>query len=243
MTAPWLKRPKKQQKKQRRRMNKPARKTPVKQASNMPTIGRMNEANIQAVLGASGSGKTSYVMEQLREHKPTRVLVWDTKGEFAEEGHAKAVHSLEEMVKLARANESFRLALVPYGNSKQMAKLFDLFCMAAFHLGRLTLVAEELAEVTSPTFAVAGWKKCTTQGRTQGLTIYGLSQTPADIDKKFFGNATLIRCGRLNEPIHAKKMAGILGVPAQEILDMPDFHFIEKNTRLREITRGKLAFR
>lgn len=206
---------------------------------------RANKASIHAVIGASGSGKTSHVMQCIKRGKPGRLLVWDSKGEFAREGYAQPVRSISEVSKAllaAGARGRFALAYQPGGDADKMKQDFSRFCLLAFHAKNCWVIAEELAEVTGPNWAPEGWRKATTQGRSEGLTIYGLSQSPAWIDKYFFGNCSTIRTGRVVFDAHVKTMAGVLGVPGDEIRGMADLEFIHLQISPRNLTKGKINF-
>ena len=206
---------------------------------------RRNKASIECVLGASGSGKTSYVMQELRRKKPKRLLIWDTKGEFAREKYAAPVASLVDLVaQVSAAGKagSFALAFKASGDGKQMRAQFDLLCKVAFAAKSLTLVAEELADVTTASHAVEGWRKVSSQGRTEGVSIYGLSQHPASIDKHFFGNASTVRSGRLNFESHVKAVANVMGVSADEVRAMLPLQWIQKDMNSGALSRGKITF-
>lgn len=208
-------------------------------------MSRARAAAVHAVIGASGSGKTSHVMAELRRLKPKRLLVWDTKGEFAAEGYAAPVESLSAVVAAVVAAGKaggFALAFRPRGDDKQMRRAFDVFCGIAFAAKNLTLVAEELADVTTASHAVAGWRRASSQGRTEGLTIYGLSQQPASVDKHFFGNASSVRTGRLNFASHVRAMANVLGVSGDEITNLSPLEWIARDMNTGELSRGKITF-
>jgi hypothetical protein len=182
-------------------------------------------------------------MQCVRRGRPGRLIVWDTKGEFAKEGYAHPVSTIGEVTRAllkAGAAGRFRLAFQPSGDTNKMKRDFSRLCLLAFHAKNCWLIAEELAEVTQAGWAPEGWRKATTQGRSEGLTIYGLSQAPAWIDKYFFGNCTSIRTGRLVEPEHAKKMALTMGESMQEIQQLPDGGFIHMTVSPREVRRGKV---
>lgn len=208
-----------------------------------PVSNRANKASIHAVIGSTGSGKTSHVMECIKRGKPGRILIWDTKGEFAREGHGRAVTSMAEIAQeLLKAGPRgrFALAFQPKGDAKQMQKDFSRLCLLAFHAKNCWLIAEELADVTQPMWAPEGWRKATTQGRTEGLTIYGLSQSPALIDKTFFTNCSTVRTGRVNFEDHAKTVAKVFGLPHTEIMALEDGQWIQIQFSPREIKRGRL---
>lgn len=206
---------------------------------------RANKAQIYCVLGASGSGKTTFAMRELQRTKPRRLLIWDTKGEFAREGYAIEKSSLGEVAKiLVEAGKAggFSIAYRPNGDAKAMKRQFNTFCLLAFHRKSLTLVAEELADVTTANHAPEGWRKVTSQGRTEGVTIYGLSQHPASIDKHFFGNASYVRTGRLNYESHVKAVANVMGVTAEQIRAMLPLEWLARDMNNGKITQGKLTF-
>lgn len=203
---------------------------------------RLLKANITAVIGASGSGKTTFVMREVKRIKSKRLMVWDTKGEFAAEGHGQAVSTMAEVVailKKAGASGAFKICYKPRGG-KLIKEEFSLFCFLAFAAKNLVFIGEELSEVTSPSHAPPGWRKITTQGRTEGLIIYGLSQFPAQIDKNFFGNCSRVRTGRLNFEDHIKTMKKIMGTDYDTILNLKIGEYIERDMTNGTVTRGNL---
>lgn len=206
---------------------------------------RANKASIHAVIGATGSGKTSHVMQCLKRGNPQRLLIWDTKGEFAREGYAKPVHKISEIADIllkAGQRGAVKLAFQPSGDMETMKRDFSRLCYLAISFKNCWFIAEELAEVTNANAAPAGWRKLTTQGRSEGVTIYGLSQSPAWVDKFFWGNCTSIRTGRLNFEAHIKTMAQVLGVARDEILNLNDLEYIHMTTSPKHLTRGKITF-
>lgn len=207
------------------------------------TSNRANKAQIIAAVGVTGAGKTTFVMKDVKRLKPSRLMVWDAKGEFAREGYAVAVSSISEaarVIKAAGAKGKFTIAYKPKGSDQQKREDFGRFCELAFYAKNVLIVAEELAEVTQAGWAPHGWRLCTTQGRSEGLTIYGLTQSPAWVDKQFFGNCTRIRCGRVFMPSHVKTMAEVLGVQKDDIMRQADGDYIELDVRTRAIVRGNV---
>lgn len=184
-------------------------------------------------------------MGELRREKPRRLLIWDTKGEFAREGYAAPVATLGAVVDaIGRAGKrgQFHIAYRPAGDDRQLKAGFDLFCQLAFAAKNLTLIAEELADVTAASHAGAGWRRVSSQGRTEGLVVFGLSQHPASIDKHFFGNASLVRSGRLNFDAHVRAVSNVLGVPADEVRNMLPLQWVEKDMNTGQLRRGKITF-
>lgn len=203
---------------------------------------RAAKADINGFLGASGSGKTTAVMNEIKARKFKRLLVWDKKGEFAAEGYGQPIRSMKAVFALLRkagARGGFQICYIPRGDFKTQQKQFDLLCQVAFAVKNLAFVAEELSDVTSASHAPDGWRQLTTQGRTEGVTIYGLSQSPAQIDKNFFGNCTRVRTGRLNFDNHIKTMANCMSCDGNEIRNLLAGEYIQRDMSNGNITRGK----
>jgi hypothetical protein len=196
-----------------------------------------NQAIIVARMGASGSGKSLDVKNKLRESHPTRLLIWDTMNEYAD--FAQRADTLSKMVEGMKSSATFRLRYVPERvDPKKLAERFDVFCAVAYAAGDLVMVVEELQTVTSPSFAGASWSDCTLRGRHKGLTIIGVSQRPASVDKNFFSNCTLVITGRLNYVEDIRCMANVLGVPEEAIGEMPQLAFIQRNMTTGETHAG-----
>lgn len=212
-------------------------------ARKAPASGRAAVADVNGVIGASGSGKTSFVMSEIRRRKPRRLAVWDTKGEFAREGYGQPITTLTGFMAALRSagrHGDFKICYRPRGSAADMKQQFNVFCLALFHLKNVFIVAEELSDVTTASHAPEGWRKITTQGRTEGLIIYGLSQSPAQIDKDFFGNCSRVRTGRLNFDSHIKALSNCMSINKDEIRNLLPGAYIERDMNTGAITRGKL---
>jgi hypothetical protein len=200
--------------------------------------GSANKAKIYAVMGASGSGKSSYVKGELARTAPRRLLVWDYMREYG--AHGAVVSTLGEMhaqVSAAGAGP-FALVFQPGKDPDTAKRQFDVFCRIAHAAGSVTMVVEELAFVTSPSKAPPGWSMCTLTGRHEAMTIYGLSQRPASVDKNFFSNATHIRTGRLNFKADQDVLADALQVQRDEIQALLPLQWIERDMSNGKLSRG-----
>lgn len=203
----------------------------------MATTGNHNAANIVAVMGASGSGKSLFIKAELKRLKPARLMVWDFKREYAEAG--QVARNLSEVLQLARAPR-FKLVFQPSHDTATAKNQFDVFCRIAYAAKRLVFVGEELAFVTNPSYAPPGWSMLTLAGRSEGLAIYGASQRPAAIDKNFFGNATTIRTGRLNFRNDIKVLADVLQVSQQQVQALQPLQFIQRDMNTGKMTSGSV---
>lgn len=195
-----------------------------------------NKASIMAVLGSSGSGKSTFIKRTLsRGH--TRLLIWDPMREYEGQG----VESLADLLAALKAKK-FRLVFRPSADPAQRGKQFDLVCRAALAAGNLSLVVEELRFVTTPSRAPLGWAQACLTGRHRGLKVYGISQRPASIDKDFLGNCTSIRTGRLAYPEDVKAVCKVMGVPSSKVEVLRPLEWLEKDMATGKLTSGVLTF-
>jgi len=203
----------------------------------MTLPGSRNKAQIVAVMGASGSGKSTFLKQTIRKTLPNRLMIWDPMTEYGDFG--EPTRTLADVMAKMRAS-AFCIDFIPSADPEQMRKQFDLFCQLAFAAGNLTLIAEELAFVTSPSFAPTGWAAVTLKGRHKGLKVYGASQRPASIDKHFFSNATTVRTGRLNYSADIKTLANVLSIVPEQVQSLLPLEYLERDMSTGKVTSGKM---
>lgn len=206
--------------------------------------GSHNQASIGGIFGASGSGKSSLQKLELIELQPARLAVWDPKREYRRFGIP--IEDLASMAKIVRRAGPFRLVFHPKRTRKAMKEQFNGFCTlldrcADPELGGSPLwcVADELADVTEPNWAPEGWERLTRQGRHAGITIRGLTQRPAEIDKSFYGNLTDIAVFRQNAEGDVDRLAKILRVDRAAVGEMKQLEWIERNLQTGELSPKK----
>ena len=179
----------------------------------MSKIDVSQQADIRAVMGAPGTGKSHYVKAEMA--KARRLLVWDLEDEYTD---LEAVTVAQLPARLHQAGAGpFAVRVVASTDAAQRAAQFDLVCRTVMAIGKLLFVAEELRFVTTPSRAPAGWAGITLRGRKRGVRVIGTSQRPASIDKDFLGSATLIRCGALNYPEDRRAVAAVMGIDAGQV--------------------------
>jgi hypothetical protein len=200
-----------------------------------------NKANLTAVIGSTGSGKSLWIKRQLKR-RPSRLIVWDPMREYGDLA-GPLTDTSHVIAHLATCGSSggFTLVFQPSHHPKISARQFDLLCSAAMAAGRCTLIAEELASVTRAGYSPPGWLRVVTQGRHAGLTVIGTTQRPALIDKTFLDNATTVRCGRLNTAAGRRYMADLLDVPADTLAGLKPLEWVSKDMSSGKISREKLT--
>lgn len=196
-------------------------------------MGADAEARIWGVVGASGTGKGLWTKQQLRELKPRRLVVWDFKNEYGEFAGSKPAPTLRAVfvaMKKAGPDGDLRIRYVPRGaGEKAMRSEFEALCELVYAWECCLFIAEELANVTTPGWAPASWRKMTTSGRHAQIHIIGATQTPALVDKTFLGNCTLIHCCALRQHPHRVAVAQSMDIDPGRVAALVNFQWIEKD--------------
>lgn len=200
-------------------------------------------ASIVAVMGATGSGKSSSIRVALDADQGGRVLLWDVKGEYLRYGvECRTRRELFDRALKAGAGP-FALAFRPSFDLDIGRAQFNWFCMLAYKLGNVLVVGDELHRVIRAGWSPAGWSMLISMGRDRGVRVIAASQRPAEFDKGFWDQATVIRGGRLNGEASARTLAGVLMVPWQDIVALPELHWIQRSISRPVIVRGHIAWR
>ncbi|UEP45635.1 helicase HerA domain-containing protein [Burkholderia sp. B21-005] len=204
-----------------------------------PAYGVAAKAHIEAVLGATGSGKSSYVKRLMERAKPRRLIVFDPDMEWGAFGTVTTqVSDVLAGFKAAHPDGACRVVFHPSPDPAVAVRQFDAICRIAFAAERLTFIVDELKSVTTPSRSPVGWGMLTGRGRKRGIVIYGLSQRPASIDKDFLGNCNFVRTGRLTYDNDVKAVARVLRVPEDDVSNLPDLAWIRRDMATGETKRG-----
>lgn len=200
-----------------------------------------NEARIIGVMAASGSGKGLWIKDLLKREKPPRLVIWDYKDEYKDAAKL-LVHSLESvrksMIKAGAGPLGIRYKCKPGTTTKQTQAEFEGLCRLVQAWGDCCFLAEELSNVTTPSWAPAAWREMSTGGRHEKVFIIGVAQNPALIDKTFLSNCTVIHVGPLREYRHRQAVARSMDLPVTKITDLVKFQFIERDNDTKQVIEG-----
>lgn len=202
----------------------------------------MRSFRLELVAGASRSGKTYLTAQRIK--KDRNVLVWDSMGEFRNMRGYSGTNSSYELVAHAGKGAAGKFCYV----APVTATHFDAFCRAAWvwmlvHASRgrvVTIVVEELADVTPPGKAPEAWGMIVRRSLRFLPHIYALTQRPAESDKTVMGNATVLRCHSMARADDRKTMARELDTDQARInsLDFSRYQYIERDRLSRTLTTG-----
>jgi hypothetical protein len=193
---------------------------------------RAQLADITAVIGGTGTGKTFWMRQELRRRAPHRLMVWDPEGDLADLGVSVPSGQLASLVQLTEG-ERWAIVYNPPFDRELAERAFNTWCRLAFkraEQGRAPLLlVDELSTVVRAGSAPAYWTACVSRGRKRGLSIMAASQRPARIDKDFWSQANRIRCSALGYEADQKAMAAALGRPLLDVQNLHGFEAIERD--------------
>lgn len=206
------------------------------------------KALITFAAGARGTGKTAFVVQEIKRQRAKRLMLWDFKHDRRLMGVGCDVRTLPELARMAGAATFKARYLVDHG--QDIDRQFHWFCRIAWEAGCLLMFVDELPEVSKPGRAPPEWRKCVNVGREyrgadgkeKWLSIMAAAQRPAECDKSVISNADVIHTGRLSFLDDAKYMAKTLGCKPEDLLNLPDLHWVEKKASERVHQTGILRF-
>lgn len=207
------------------------------------TKGNANKASVWAIMGSTGSGKTSYLRTLLGKRARRRTMIWSPKetiDNYAAMYGGQVVSTAGEVLALLKAAGKgpvhivFKPALARATDEAQ----FDVFCRAAMAARNMAVIVDELHTVTRPSWAPDGWRQLVMMGRGYGCEVFGLSQRPASVDKDFFGNLSAIHARRMAYAEDAKVVARALSVQPAEVQALTGYQWIERDILTGKVTRG-----
>lgn len=192
-----------------------------------------------AVIGARKTRKTTQVKEWLKKSRPRRLLIWDPIGgvDFGYDAIGTVFDDEVKLIEHVGTRPTFAAVFHPGDKLSTFADKFVRFCRLARRLKDLTLVVDELADVTTAGWAPDDWKEITRKGGNYGIAVYGITQRPAEIDGTFLGNCTFIHCRRCNDDSSIKKMAGFLRVERADVAGLTAYEFYERNMETGAVRR------
>lgn len=146
------------------------------------------------------------------------MIAWDPHDQWSQLPGWKRFGSLSDLHHSMQTSGKARLAYVVGADDIQ--KRFDQFCQVALQWGRVfgpcSVIAEELADVSSSGKAPGGWGALLRGALKLNMDIYAISQRWAEADKTALNNASEIVCFAMM-PMDQAYMAKRTGIDAAEL--------------------------
>lgn len=201
---------------------------------------KTQDGRLYVVSGASRSGKTAWVKKRVARVR--RIWAWDPEAQWCELPGWVKVTTRADLLAYAQKPGAQRVAFVAGGDLKEA---FDFWAGCVFYAGRhvapLDAIAEELADVTTPSKAPGNWGILIRRGLKRGITLYCISQRWAEADKTAFGNASdYVIFRALGDDV--RYLARKTNMQPEEISGFVPLQFVHMDALNGNISAGKLRF-
>ena len=174
------------------------------------------------VSGQRGSGK-SFWTKALAASLP-RCIILDTLGEYRADKYFTEIEDLVDF--LVEDEQKPRLFTVSF-NPVDLVEDFPTFCRAVLARGDLYLIMEELDTVSTPYYTPYEFAKLIKYGRHFEIQIVGVSRRAAEVSRLFTSQASRFVIFPQVEPNDIKYWRSIIGKAADQLPNMPDYHFLD----------------
>lgn len=202
---------------------------------------KTQDGRLYVIAGASRSGKTAWT----RKHtaRAARAWAWDPEAQWCELPGWRKVTTRAALLACAQRPGPQRIAYVTGGDLKTE---FDFWAAAVMYAGRyvepLHAIAEELADVTTPSKAPGNWGILIRRGLKRGISLWCISQRWSEADKTAVGNASDFVIFRQASGDDVRYLARKTRVQEAEINDLAPLQYVHMDALTGEIQRGKLTF-
>ncbi|MEW6258018.1 MAG: hypothetical protein AB1592_18855 [Pseudomonadota bacterium] len=202
---------------------------------------KTEDGRLVVVGGASRSGKTAYVRRRVAADR--RVIAWDPEDQWAQLRGWQRVTNRRDLLDASMSRGRMHVAYVAGGN---LAAEFDFLSGCVMYAGRyvepLAVIAEELADVTTPAKAPGNWGVLLRRGLKRGITIYAISQRWSEADKTAVGNASEFVLFRQSSADDCRYLSRKTRVPESELNGLRPLEYVKFDAATGQIQRGKLRF-
>jgi hypothetical protein len=161
---------------------------------------------IVCVFGRRGCGKTTQI--RARIERLSRILIFDSLGEYGED--ATQFDSLDDLLGELQEHERgvFRLSFLAYDDPDYA---FEVLCRAAWVVGDVTLIVDEVDLVTSPISVPDPFRKLVAYGRHRAVSIIAASRRAACVPRLLTSQADEILSFNQSEPTDQEYLRATVG--------------------------------
>ncbi len=208
------------------------------------------DGRLITIAGKMRSGKSAYTAKCV-EREP-RVIAWDPHDQWSRLPGWNRITSIVDLHQVSQTARPIKLAYVMQGDDVKLR--FNQFCEVALQMGELfgrcSIIAEELADVSSSGKAPGAWGTLLRKSLKLNLDVYAISQRWAEADKTAINNASEIVCFSMM-PMDVSYMATRMGIDQSELAGLKKMikggwihlPYVRLQIEAEVITRDQLKFR
>jgi hypothetical protein len=181
----------------------------------------MSDAQVKAVAGLRGHGKSSHV--RVMTAGAPRVFYYDSLGDDYSEGVVcRDLATLERFWRRTYRGR-FRISYKPVDPMADLPRI----CELAYACGDMVLVIDEIQLYFRGAFCPPELTKIITAGRHAGVELIGVTQAPRKLGELLRSQASSWDIFAIREPDHARYLADrCVGVDISQILALRKFEYL-----------------
>ncbi len=180
------------------------------------------------IVGTRGTGK-SHLAREINDVYP-RSVVFDPTNDWTDGVVVSSFESFAEKLKyLYSINEkTFRLIFRfnPDMDRETRENTFNQALRLCFFFKNLQVVIDELQLFTSPHYMPEYLKNLLFIGRHQGISVMGITQRPAQINKSMLSQSAHVFCGQLHERNDLRAISDFINEDVKTLIALPKRYFI-----------------
>lgn len=202
---------------------------------------KTNDGRLYVIGGASRSGKTAWTRKATA--KARRAFAWDPEDQWAQLPGWRKVTTRAALLEASQRPGPQRVAYVAGG---KLAEEFDFWAGCVMYAGRyvepLDAIAEELADVTTPSKAPGNWGILLRRGLKRGISLWCISQRWSEADKTAVGNASDFVVFRQSSGDDVAYLSRKTRIPLEQINGLAPLDFVHMDALTGQIKSGRLRF-
>lgn len=203
-------------------------------------VSRVN--NHHSIIGASGSGKTSFLKSKQSPLAHYQFIIfWDVDEDHECTRYRYRSTFAHGLAQAVRSGKPYRIGLTLDNPSPEH---YEFFCRCVWEIAdgkrNTAVVVEELADVVGMGKAGRYAGQVLRKGRKYGLDFFAVSQRPAEIDKTTYTQCVNRWCGYIDNEIDIRRMSGLMNVSAEQIKSLKQLEYFYKKNGEREPKKGKV---
>lgn len=190
--------------------------------------------NNHIIVGASGSGKSAFIRKNI-DFKQNRIIAWDPDEDF----RLPRVRSISVFAKLCQKQgfNKIRCAVTVDPNEENFEKFSQLAFAICHAQAPITIIADEIADVTRVAKASLHWGQLARKVRKYGGTLYACTQRPEECDKTIFNQAHVKWVGALGSTAAYKKMSQEMDIQLLQLRNLDNIPQKQVEYWIREGTQ------
>ena len=194
----------------------------------------VRESLVTMIFGVRGEGKTFAAKKRVSAFP--RYVIFDTLGQYSDMGIiCEDVPEFKKLFAEVYNKQSMRIVFQPVNPQD----VFEEICEYVYDCGNLCFLAEEVGMFVSPTSM--GWNLANIiqRGRHKNIDVLAVNQRPFGIPRILTSQAKEIISFKQREPRDIDYFREFIGERAEEILTLPQYHFLRWCADGNTITTGK----